>query len=362
MQVKRLAIALVAATPLFAAAQSNVQLYGIVDAAISSQDLGGPEGRQTVVNSGNQSSSRFGLRGSEDLGKGLKAIFNLESGFNVDTGASDASSSGLFQRRAVVGLEGDFGTVTIGREYSPIANVAAASDAFGQGFYGSNLSAFGAAFPNTTAAAAPAGSSNRLTRRLGNSINYKSAPFAGFKVLAAYAAGETTPTTTATPNTSLERGNLFGGGLEYTLGGLYLGAAYQQIKRVAADEDKETAVGGGYKFDQLGGFEIKANWMKAERPAVADYKQANIGGSIPFGAHRVYVNFQQQKQGNAEGKTWALAYTYSLSKRTNLYASYASLDNNGSSTFGIASSSVTLTPGTVNRDADVLALGLRHAF
>jgi len=359
MQVKRLAIALVAATPLFAAAQSNVQIYGILDAAISSQDLGGPEGRQTVVNSGNQSSSRFGFRGSEDLGNGLKAIFNLEAGTSIDTGAND---SALFQRRAVVGLEGDFGAVTVGREYSPIASVAAASDAFGQGFYGSNLSAFGAASPNTAVAAAPAASTNRLTRRLANSINYKSASFAGFKVLATFAAGEQTPATTTNVNTTTDKGNLFGGGVEYTLGGLYVGAAYQQTKRLASDEDKETAVGGSYKFDQFGGFEIKANWMKAERPAVADYKQANIGGSIPFGAHRVYVNFQQQKQANAEGKTWALAYTYSLSKRTNLYASYASLDNNNTSLFGVASSSVTLTPTVAGRDVDVLSLGLRHSF
>jgi len=359
MQVKRLAIALIAATPLFAAAQSNVQLYGILDAAVSSQDLGGPEGRQTVVNSGNQSSSRFGFRGSEDLGNGLKAIFNLEAGTAIDTGAGD---SALFGRRAVVGLEGAFGAVTVGREYSPIASIAAASDAFGQGFYGSNLAAFGANFPNTAAAAAPAGSTNRLTRRLGNSVNYKSATFAGFRVLAAFAAGETTPTTTTNANTSLEKGNLWGGGVEYTLGGLYLGAAYHQIKRVASDEDKEMAVGGSYRFDQLGGFEIKANWMKAERPAVADYKQANIGGSIPFGPHRFYVNYQQQKQASAEGKTWALAYTYSLSKRTNLYASYASLDNDSTGQFGITSSSVTLTPTAVNRDPDVFSLGLRHSF
>jgi predicted porin len=350
MQVKRLAIALVAATPLFAAAQTNVQLYGILDAAISSQDTGGPEGRQTVVNSGNQSSSRFGFRGTEDLGNGLKAIFNLEAGTSIDTGAGD---SALFGRRAVVGLEGAFGTVTLGREYSPIANIAAASDAFGQGFYGSNLSAFSNAFPNASAT-----TTNRLTRRLGNSINYKSASFAGFKVLGAFAAGETNPTNT------LERGNLFGGGVEYTLGGLYLGAAYQQIKRVPADEDKETAIGGAYKFEQLGGFEIKANYMKAERPALADYKQANIGGSIPFGANRFFVNFQQQKQGGAKGETWALAYTYSLSKRTNVYASYASLDNNNTGVFGLTSSSVTVAPPATLLGADpkVLSLGLRHAF
>ena len=84
MQVKRLAaaaaVSAIAVTPLVASAQTNVQLYGVLDAAISSQDVGGPDGRTTVVNSGNQSSSRFGFRGTEDLGNGLKAIFNLEAG------------------------------------------------------------------------------------------------------------------------------------------------------------------------------------------------------------------------------------------------------------------------------------------
>jgi predicted porin len=340
MQAQRLAAALVALTPLFAAAQTNVTLYGILDAAISSQDTGGPEGRNTVVNSGNQSSSRFGFRGTEDLGNGLKAMFNLEAGTAIDTGAGD---SALFGRRAVVGLEGDFGSLTLGREYSPIAAIAGATDAFGQGFYGSNLSAF---------------TSNRLTRRLANSVNYKSPSWNGLKVLAAYAAGEVT--TANTPS-----GDLKGVGLEYTLSGLYLGAAYHEINRVAAGKDKESAIGAAYKFDRLGGFEIKANWMEADREGTAaKYKQANLGGSMPFGPHRVYANLQQQKQGAARGNSWALGYTYSLSKRTNLYASYASLDNNGSSVFGLSSSSVTIAPAAANLGADpsVFSLGLRHTF
>jgi predicted porin len=339
MQVKRLAAALVAATPLFAAAQTNVTLYGILDAAVSSQDTGGPEGRTTVINSGNQSSSRFGFRGTEDLGNGLKAMFNLEAGTAIDTGAAD---SALFGRRAVVGLEGGFGSLTLGREYSPIAAIAGATDAFGQGFYGSNLSAF---------------TTNRLTRRLANSVNYKSPSWNGLKLLAAYSAGEVTAANTPS-------GDLKGVGAEYTLGGLYLGAAWHTINRVPADEDKETAIGAAYKFDQLGGFEIKANWMAADREGAAKYKQANLGGSMPFGAHRVYANYQQQKQGNAKGDTWALAYSYSLSKRTNIYASYASLDNNNSGVFGLTSSSVTITPAATALGADpsVFSLGLRHTF
>jgi predicted porin len=192
MHHKRLAAVLITAFPLIAAAQSNVTVYGVMDAAVSVEDTGAPgEKSRTVINSGDQSSSRLGFRGTEDLGGGLKALFNIEAGVSLDTGAGD---SALFGRRSVVGLQGAFGTVTVGREYSPIAAVAGATDILGQGFYGSNLSAFTA---------------NRLTRRLSNSVNYKSNPIGGFTALAAYSAGE---------KTSGPNGDLKGLALEYAGG------------------------------------------------------------------------------------------------------------------------------------------------
>jgi len=340
MQVKRLAAALVASAPLFDVAQTNVTLYGVVDAAIEYADAGGPEGRHTNVQSGDQSGSRFGFRGSEDLGNGLKAIFNLEAGVAVDTGVQD--SAGLFQRRAVVGLEGEFGTVTLGREYSPIATVAGATDEFGQGFYGSNLSAFG---------------SGKVTRRLANSINYKSASFGGFDLLAAYSAGE---------KTTGPSGDLKGIGAEYKLGGLYLGAAYHSFKRVSTGNDKEYGIGAAYTFADVGGLEIKANYLSADPDGANNkFKQYNLGAGYPFGQGKFYANVQQNKLENgAKGNAWALAYSYSLSKRTNLYASYASLNNNGLATFGLNSGSNNITPAAtaLGGDPSAFTLGIRHTF
>lgn len=340
MQVKRLAAALVAAAPLFAAAQTNVTLYGIVDMAVESADTGAPGGRHTFVNSGDESSSRFGFRGSEDLGDGLKAIFNIEGGFAADTGVGD--SSGLFQRRSVVGLEGAFGTVTLGREYSPIASVAGATDEFGQGFYGSNLSAFG---------------TGRDTRRLSNSVNYRSAEWNGLKLLAAYSAGE---------KTTGPSGDLKGIGVEYTNAGLYLGAAYHSIKNDANTDDKEYGAGAAYTFSQLGGFEIKANYLAADPHGPNNkFQEYNLGAGYPIGAGKILVNLQQDKlETGAKSNAWALAYTYSLSKRTNLYASYASLNNNNLATFALNSSSNSVAPPATSLGADpsVLALGLRHTF
>ena len=342
MQVKRLAAALVALAPLYAAAQSNVTLYGLLDGAIESVDAGGSVGRHTNVQSGNQSGSRFGFRGAEDLGNGLKAIFNLEAGVAVDTGAQD---SALFQRRAVVGLEGDFGTLTLGREYSPLAQVAGASDEFGQGFYGNNLNAFDS--PSYTGA----------TRRLSNSINFKSASFGGVDLMAAYSAGENTDPTKAS-------GNLIAWGAEYKQGGLYVGGAYQTRKAAVAGDTKEYGLGAGYTFAELGGFEIKGNYIAVDPIGAGNtYKQYNLGTGYPFGASKFYVNLQQSKMDNgAKGTAVALAYSYSLSKRTNLYASYARMNNNGSGAFTLNSGSNTVTPAGAGVDPSALTVGVRHTF
>jgi predicted porin len=335
MQVKRLAAALVALAPLYAAAQTNVTLYGVVDAAIESADQGGSIGRQTKVQSGNQSGSRFGFRGAEDLGNGVKAIFNLEAGVSVDTGAQDAS--GLFQRRAVVGLETEFGTLTLGREYSPLAQVAGASDEFGQGFYGNNLSAF----------------DNGLTRRLSNSVNFKSAPFGGVDVLFAYSSGEK----------SGPSNNLIAWGAEFKQGGLYVGGAYHTVKAAVTGDTKEYGVGAGYTFAELGGFEIKGNYLASD--PIGDnntFKQYNLGAGYPFGASKVYVNLQQNKLASAKGNAWALAYSYALSKRTNLYATYASLNNNASGKFSLKSGSNAVAAAAAGTDPSVFTAGVRHTF
>jgi predicted porin len=337
MQYKRLAAVLVTSFPLFAAAQSNVTVYGVMDAAISVEDTGAPgEKSHTVINSGDQSSSRLGFRGTEELGDGLKAIFNVEAGVALDTGNADAA---LFGRRSVVGLQGGFGTVTVGREYSPIAAVAGATDILGQGFYGSNLSAF---------------TTNRLTRRLSNSVNYKSNAMSGFTASAAYSAGEKT----AGPS-----GDLKGLALEYANGPVYLGAGYHVLTRLATGDDKEYTVGAGYK---VGDLEFKGNYMVADQTGANNkFEQFNIGAAMAFGQGKAYVNLQQNKLENgAKGNGFTLAYSYALSKRTNLYTSYASLRNNNLAVFGLNASSTNVTPPATALGADPSALtfGMRHTF
>ena len=109
-------------------AQSSVTLYGIADAGIAyvhnAQNANGSNASSLVkFSSGNLSGSRWGLRGIEDLGSGLSALFQLENGFNIGTGALGQGGR-EFGRKAVVGLgSSTYGTVTLGRQYDPIVDL-----------------------------------------------------------------------------------------------------------------------------------------------------------------------------------------------------------------------------------------------
>jgi predicted porin len=336
MQGKLLAAALCAALPLAASAQSSVTVYGVADAAIAREDTGVAGGSRNVLASGNQTTSRFGFKGVEDIGGGLKAMFNLEAGAQLDTGLGD---SALFGRRAVVGLEGAFGSVTLGREYSPIADVAGATDINGQGFYGTNLNSFNA---------------GRLTRRLSNSVNYKSPSLSGFKLGAAYSAGEQTTGASQT---------LMGVSASYTMGNLFLGAGYHTIERQLTGDDKEMILGAAYK---MGAVELRGNYMEADPVGNNNqYEQINAGASYTFGANKVFGNFQRSELENgARGNGFSFAYSYTLSKRTNVYAAYAKISNNNLALFGINSAGSSATPpaGAFGADPKAFTLGMRHAF
>lgn len=335
----RFAVAsLIIAGPLPVTAQTAVTLYGVADAAIAAESTDAPgSSRRYVLNSGNQSSSRLGVRGTEGLGGDLKAIFNFEAGVGLDTGKSD---SAFWGRRAIVGLEGGFGLMTLGREYTPIAEVAGKSDILGQGFYGSNLSAF---------------TSGRLSRRLSNSVNYKTPSIGGVKGSLLYSAGE--------QETSSRLADVLGASIAYAGGALYAGVGYHQVERIAAGSDKEYAIGVGYK---LGGFDLKTNYLVADRTGPDNkFEQVNFGVSAAVSKGTLFFNLQQNElESGAKGLAYAVAYSYPLSKRTNIYTSYAIMRNNETGVFGLNSSSTNLTPEATapGTDPSALTIGLRHLF
>ncbi|MGI4847296.1 MAG: porin, partial [Janthinobacterium lividum] len=146
--MKKSLLALAALATIAAAgsafAQTNVTIYGVVDAGLVKDIHGGTNAAASAANpfpastpnasnrldSGLQNGSRLGFRGTEALGGGLSAIFNLEAGFNVDTGTS-AQGGALFGRQAWVGLQGDFGTVKLGRQQTVVYQNSGTFDPFG---------------------------------------------------------------------------------------------------------------------------------------------------------------------------------------------------------------------------------------
>jgi predicted porin len=103
----------------------------------------------------------------------------------------------------------------------------------------------------------------------------------------------------------------------------------------------------------------------AQDPAGANNKftQYNLGAAYAMGPGKFFLNVQQNKlQNGARGNGWNVDYSYALSKRTNLYTGYASLDNNSLGNFSLNSSSIKLAPGKVGADPSVLNAGVRHSF
>jgi predicted porin len=131
MKQKLLSLAVLSALSLAGAAQaqSNVQVYGLIDAGVEYVDHAASNGNSTVrVVSGGKNTTRWGFRGTEDLGGGLKAVFGLEGGILLDTGNADGA---LFKRQAYVGLDGKLGRVVLGRSFTTVYDFVIKFDPMG---------------------------------------------------------------------------------------------------------------------------------------------------------------------------------------------------------------------------------------
>ena len=328
-----------------ALAQSNVTLYGIVDVFVGSNELqvNGVGQRQTVVDTSGVGGSRWGMKGSEDLGKGLKAIFQLESGFDTSTGASGQGGL-LFGRQAFVGITGDFGAVTLGRQYTSYDYLHAVTNQNGQNY------TFNAA--TGLAGGRPVGvSMNGLADyagRLNNSIAYRSPVFSGFSGSVAYSFGENKNAVSgqeATDAASLH--------IKYVNGPLLIGYAYQEEKQpvVAGVQDKRkyNLIGGTYNF---GVAKLNAFYNQAKSNVFKDYEYS-VGADIPFGAVTVSAGYAHSKSEGLgverKGDGYSIVAMYALTKRTGLYAG-------AQSTKAFVLNSVNETKSTV------YGLGIKHTF
>lgn len=227
MKKSLLALAVLGAFAGAAQAQNSVTIYGIVDTGVvytskAVNAAGTGTGSKFGLNSGNIQGSRIGFRGIEDLGGGLSAVFNLETGFRNDTGVLDDSktTNTLFRRKSVVGLAGGFGTVLLGRQTDYADTISAMTSVGDFGFLtggvGHNL--------------------DRLEgTRTNNSVSYTTKSLSGFTGNLMYGFGEQAGQTSA--------GQAFGLGGKYENGPLGLGINYYQSKQGTTPSDTSLLVG-----------------------------------------------------------------------------------------------------------------------
>lgn len=318
-------------------AQSSVTLYGVVDIGLEQTRLS-PGGSTTRLSSGIQSGSRWGVKGTEDLGGGMSASFQLESGFDASTGSAGSGMS--FNRQSWVGLNGGFGSVKFGRQYIPLFLAQDTIDPFGTGIVGDG-SGMAAVF-------------RHYGVRMNNTINYSTPNFSGFSFEAAYGLGE------QAGSTSL--GSQYGFAGTYEGGPLTVVAAYHNQGLVASGVDAGDArtflVGAAYDFKAVklhGAFADNRdkNAAGANTGRSRDYM---LGVSAPFGPVSLMASFIRHNDrlvSNADGDMWAVGATYALSKRTNFYTSYSRINNESAGATG---------SGVAGTDISWINVGIRHRF
>jgi predicted porin len=364
-------------------AQNSVTLYGAIDDSIQYIHNATPTGSNQVgLFQGNLSGSRWGLKGSEDLGAGLKAVFQLENGFNPNTGKLGQGSR-EFGRQAFVGLSSNaYGTFTMGRQYDPLVDLV-------QGITANNY------FSSMFATAGDV-DNNDNSSRTNNAVKYVSPVFGGVQVEAMYAfggvAGQTGSGQTWSAAASYNHGPLslaggyfvadnpsvngavrttWGGTSDGTFDGSLINLGYQTAKSINIGRLAAQYVAGSFTF----GVDYSNAQYKADG-------QSAFGSTEKFNTGQGFLNYQATpalllgvgySYTKSSGDTSATYHQvsvggdYNLSKRTDVYllgawqhASGNTRAADGSLTSAQASVGSYGVPGTDTQA--IVSLGLRHKF
>ena len=331
MHRKLLAVAAFRLISAPAAAQSAVQIYGVLDMGYrwSGDHIDPSIGNRSSIDSGTSAPTRLGFRGSEDLGNGLKAGFVLEQGIAADTGTT--VGGGAFSRQAFLSLGGAFGTVAAGRQYTPGYNLTSLIDPFG----GVTVGQFNNAY--------------HTEYRWNNLITYASPVRGGFSVAGGFtfnAFGDESPANRGAGDTGDVRALSITP--QYQSGALLVGVHLQELRA------KSTGRYDGEKvrvYDVVGRYELGFATLAAiygvRRADSADFsthtgareaketRQWLLGVTVPVGeAGKIMASYVARKSerigdgDEAKVSQWAVGYEHSLSKRTAVYATFAKLDNN----------------------------------
>ncbi|MGF6572879.1 Outer membrane protein (porin) [Paraburkholderia fungorum] len=335
-------------------AQSSVTLYGVLDASLlytnktldTANGQSGPH--QYSFNDSGVSGSHFGLRGVEDLGGGLRAIFQLESGISMANGALSNSNGNLFGRQAWIGIDSKYGTVKAGLQFSPFFLAAYDFDPRNMSYFGSGL----VSYINNVYVT---GMFNP------NGVSYTSPEIAGLQASALMALGGTAG--------DFQAGRQYSASLRYHLGTLVVDAALYSGN--AGGSAATIAVPSAIEFN---GRALGASYTFSNLTVKASYVQYKIAGSFNDRVYSGGASYRVTPALNVDAGVWVtrdannssnnsvLASTgveYSLSKATMTYAQVGFVTNHGATHTGLSvNNALNLATGTT-AGANI---GIRHTF
>jgi predicted porin len=394
MQKKLIALAVAGLASTAAFAQTNVTIYGLVDygysyrfdargvdSLISGTSFHKPNSA-SQLNAGQANGNRLGFKGTEDLGNGLKAVFLLEQGFNLDTGTQAGGQADyMFNRQAYMGLSGNFGTVVGGRLYTPHYTFVSGLDPFGAGTMGSYRNVFSPAGSTNVGGTAFASLMDPL--RVDNAVAYISPSFGGFTVTGAFsnnASGADSSSNNAANNTVYA---ILG---QYQNGPINAGANYHYIA-ASSGLTQTTGIKNVQNFDLGGSYDFKvAKVMALYSYNNTDMNSGVIGGNqtinnymlgvtAPFGkwTGKASYIYSDGNKTVGDGQQLAVGVDYNLSKRTKFYSAYSWIDNSGNRLNGVGDATASgsyATTGSVAGGNLVPAgvwqqgfqVGLNHQF
>lgn len=363
MKTIRLTAAALVALPGFAAAQA-VTLYGVVDTGVEYINHIGTAGNSVTRMPGLTGTvpSRWGLRGSEDLGRGLKAVFALESGFGPDTGVSNQGGR-LFGRQAYVGLAGKWGQIALGRQYTMTFWANLEADMLG---------------PNTFGSASL--DSYMANSRADNAISYKGT-FGGFTVGATYSFGRDSANAGPSPaGTNCAGENPadaracreWSALLQYDAKRWVVNAAYDSLRGGPGAFAGLTKSGLRDDRLSLNGYAL----LGAAKLGLGLVRRDNRGSPTPrsdlwFGgvsyavtpAFSVDAEVFNLRYHGSSNKAWLYAAraTYAFSKRSSVYATAGFIDNGGQLALSVSNGQPGANPAPGASQLGAM-LGIKHIF
>ena len=339
MKKSLLALAALTAFAGAASAQSSVTLFGVVDLAATSVKNGSTTLK--TLSPDQLNSNRLGFRGIEDIGGGMRAGFWIEGGMAPDTGGTGQT----WQRRSTVSLIGGFGELRFGRDYTPSFWNKTVFDPFGTNGIGSELNV-----------ESTLGSGATTLVRANNTIGYFLPALGGVYGQVQVAAGEATT------------GNKYvGGRIGYAGGPVNVAGAWGKTYKTGTMADDFVDVNIGASFN-MGFMTLMGQYGKVDH-LNRDQKKILVALTVPFGQSTLKASYVSAKgaQGSSatdfDAKQFAFGYQYDLSKRTAIFANYASLNNDGNAATGarfVIGPGVAFSAGGLTSSG--YQLGLRHSF